>query len=78
MIQDLIARAKEEEDNYIICITKEFDKLDVEELMQNVVFYLDKCVKLIFLTVDFKKVKHENLNKILKEEVSIKVYRKNY
>lgn len=77
-IQDVIARAMENRKNYIICIAKNFNLDDVEELMQNVVFYLDKCVQLIFLSVDFQEAKYKNLNKILREEVAIKVYRKNY
>lgn len=73
-IQDLIARAGEREDNYILCIEKEFDNAEVEELMQDVVFYLEKYIHLIFLTVDF-----EGNNKMnLKEQVAIKVYKKTY
>ena len=42
--------------------------------MQDVVFYLEKCIHLIFLTVDF-----EGNNKMnLKEQVAIKVYKKTY
>lgn len=32
-IQDLIARANDEEDNYILCIGRKFDSADIEELM---------------------------------------------
>ena len=79
-IQDLIARAGEGEDNYILCIAKEFDNADVEELMQDVVFYLEKNIKLIFLKVDINIEESEEMNfkDIIKEEVAIKVYKKTY
>ncbi|UZT06173.1 hypothetical protein ONV75_16460 [Clostridium sp. LQ25] len=79
-IQDLIARAGEGEDNYIICIAKEFDNADVEELMQDVVFYLEKNIKLIFLKVDINIEESEEMNfkDIIKEEIGIKVYRKEH
>lgn len=76
-IQDLIARAREGEDNYIICIAKEFADADVEELMQDVVFYLEKCVHLIFLTVDFKEG-DEDKSFNIKQEVGIRVYKKTH
>ena len=76
-VQDLIARAGEGEDNFILCIAKEFNSADIEELMQDVVFYLEKCVHLVFLTVDFKEGdKDKSFN--IKEEVGIRVYNKNY
>ena len=76
-IQDLIARAGEGEDNFILCIAKEFNSADIEELMQDVVFYLEKCVHLVFLTVDFKEGdKDKSFN--IKEEVGIRVYKKTY
>ena len=76
-VQDLIARAGEGEDNFILCIAKEFNSADIEELMQDVVFYLEKCVHLVFLTVDFKEGdKDKSFN--IKEEVGIRVYKKTY
>ena len=76
-IQDLIARAGEGEDNFILCIAKEFNSADIEELMQDVVFYLEKCVHLVFLTVDFKEGdKDKSFN--IKQEVGIRVYNKTY
>lgn len=77
-IQDLIARAGEGEDNFILCIAKEFDDADVEELMQDVIFFLEKCIHLIFLTVNFEEGEEMNLKDTIKEEVAIKVYKKEY
>ena len=77
-IQDLIAKAENEKCNYIICIGKKFDGADVEELMQDVVFYLEKCIHLIFLKIDFKESEEMNFDDIIKEEVAIKVYKKTY
>ena len=77
-IQDLIARANDEEDNYILCIGRKFDSADIEELMQDVIFYIEKCVHLIFLTVDFKEDEEMNLKDTIKEQVAIKVYKKTY
>ena len=77
-IQDLITRANNGEDNYILCIAKEFDNAEIEELMQDVVFYLEKCIHLIFLKIDFKESRGENLKDIIKEEIGIRVYSKTY
>jgi hypothetical protein len=77
-IQDLIARAGEGEDNYIICIAKDFADADVEELMQDVIFFLEKCIHLIFLKIDFKEDEEMNLKDTIKEQVAIKVYKKTY
>ena len=76
-VQDLIARAGEGEDNFILCIAKEFNSADIEELMQDVVFYLEKCVHLVFLTININE-ESENLKDIIKEQVAIKVYKKTY
>lgn len=78
-IQELITTAGEVEDNYILCIAKEFNNADIEELMQDVIFYRGKCIHLIFLTVDFEESKGGNLEDIIiKEQVAIKVYKKTY
>ncbi|WP_321835214.1 hypothetical protein [Clostridium butyricum] len=78
-IQDLIARAGEGEDNYIICTAKEFSSADIEELMQDVVFYLEKCINIIFFKIDINEKSEElNLKDIIKEEVAIKAYKKTY
>lgn len=76
-IQDLIAKAENEKCNYIICIGNKFDDADVEELMQDVVFYLEKCVHLIFLTVDFEEG-DEDKSFNIKQEAGIRVYNKTY
>lgn len=77
-IQDLIATAGEGEDNYILCIAKEFSSEDIEELMQDAIFFLEKCIYLIFLKIDFKEYEEMNLKDIIKEEVAMKVYIKEY
>ncbi|WP_252225777.1 hypothetical protein [Clostridium sp. ZBS2] len=76
-IQDLIARAGDGEDKYILCIAQEFSNADIEELMQDTVFYLEKCIHLIFLIININE-KSENLKDIIKEQVEIKVYKKTY
>lgn len=78
-IQDLIIEGGE--DNSILCITKKFNKEDVEELMQNVTsFYSEKKnVKLIFITIkNHEESEKMNFKDIIKEEVAIKVYKKTY
>ncbi len=78
-IQDLIIEGGE--DNYILCITKKFNKEEVEELMQNVTsFYSEKKnVKLIFITIKNNEEREDmNFKDIIKEEIGIKVYRKEY
>lgn len=77
-IQDLIARAGEGEDNYILCIAREFDNADIEELMQDTIFYR-KCMHLVFLTLDINEESEEiNFKDIIKEQMEIKVYKKTY
>jgi hypothetical protein len=78
-IQDLIIEGGE--DNSILCITKKFDKEDVEELMQNVTssYSEKKNIKLIFVNIKNNEESEDmNFKDIIKEEVGIKVYRKNY
>lgn len=78
-IQDLIIEGGE--DNSILCITKKFDKEDVEELMQNVTssYSEKKNIKLIFVNIKNNEESEDmNIKDIIKEEVGIKVYRKNY
>lgn len=75
-IQDLIARANEG-DNYILCIGRTFKSEDVEELMQDTIFYREKCVHIVFLTIDFEEGdKDKSFN--IKQEVGIRVYNKIY
>lgn len=76
-IQDLIARAGEEEKNHILCIGRSFKSADIEELMQVTIFYREKCVYLVFLTIDFEEGdKDKSFN--IKQEVGIRVYNKTY
>lgn len=67
-IQDLIARAREGEDNYIICLARKFGDTEIEEIMQDIIFFREKNIYLIFLTVNFEE----------REEIGIKVYRRNH
>ncbi|MFR2886627.1 MAG: hypothetical protein ACLTDM_00345 [Clostridium butyricum] len=68
-IQDLIIEGRQ--DNSILCIAKNFNKEDVEELVQNVVsFYKEKNTKLIFITIkNYEESEEINFNDIIKEEV---------
>lgn len=77
-IQDLIARAREGEDNYILCLARKFDNTEIEEIMQDIIFFREKNIYLIFLTVNFEEREEMNFKDIIKEEVGIKVYRKKY
>ena len=56
-VQDVIVCAELEKDNKVVCIVINFDEEVIEELMQDAIFFREKQIELIFLTINREAIK---------------------
>lgn len=56
-VQDVIVCAELEKDNKVVCIVTNLDEEIIEELMQDVVFFREKGIELVFLFINKDVIK---------------------
>lgn len=56
-VQDVIVCAELEKDNKVVCIVINLDEEIIEELMQDVIFFREKQIEIIFLAINREAIK---------------------